>query len=55
MPMERTSQAKVKSVTSGDTLILAHMADPENERVLSLAYVSSLKMRKDGEEVYPFY
>ncbi|KAI9772735.1 MAG: hypothetical protein M1840_000330 [Geoglossum simile] len=47
------SQAKVKSVLSGDTLILASVNNPSQERQLSLAYVSAPRLRKDGEEVAP--
>jgi hypothetical protein len=46
------SQAKVKSVLSGDTLILTSVNNPSQERQLSLAYVSAPRLRKDGEEVY---
>lgn len=45
------SQAKVKSVTSGDTLILTSVNNPNQERTLSLAFVSAPRLRKDGDEV----
>ena len=48
MPLE----ARVKSVLSGDTVVLSHVANPAQERVLSLAYVSAPRMRKEGDEVY---
>ncbi|KAH0538188.1 hypothetical protein FGG08_005204 [Glutinoglossum americanum] len=48
------SQAKVKSVLSGDTLILASVNNPSQERQLSLAYVSAPRLRKDGEEPFAF-
>lgn len=50
------SQAKVKSVTSGDTLILTSVNNPNQERTLSLAFVSAPRLRKDGDEVrvHPF-
>ena len=48
MPM---NQAKVKSVLSGDTLILASVNNPAQERTLSLAYVSAPRLKRDGDEV----
>ena len=45
------SQAKVKSVTSGDTLVLTSLHSPEQERILSLAYVSAPRLRREGDEV----
>ena len=45
------SQAKVKSVLSGDTLILTSVNNPAQERTLSLAYVSAPRMKREGEEV----
>ncbi|KAI9777042.1 MAG: hypothetical protein M1839_009093 [Geoglossum umbratile] len=48
------SQAKVKSVLSGDTLVLASVNNPSQERQLSLAYVSAPRLRKDGEEPFAF-
>ena len=45
------SQAKVKSVLSGDTLVLASVNDPEQERILSLAFVSAPRLRREGDEV----
>lgn len=45
------SQAKVKSVLSGDTLILASVNNPAQERTLSLAYVSAPRLKRDGDEV----
>lgn len=48
--------AKVKSVLSGDTLVLSGIKDPSKERLLSLAFVSAPRMRKDGDEVnLPLY
>lgn len=42
-------QAKVKSVLSGDTLVLVN---PRGlERTLSLAYVSAPRLRREGDEV----
>ena len=53
MPM---NQAKVKSVLSGDTLILTAVNNPGQERILSLAFVSAPRMRREGDEVlhHPF-
>ncbi|KAI9753075.1 MAG: hypothetical protein M4579_005347 [Chaenotheca gracillima] len=51
MPVQ---QARVKSVTSGDTLVLVSVQNPSQERMLSLAYVSAPRLRKDNEEPYAF-
>ncbi|KAJ4386879.1 hypothetical protein N0V93_009778 [Gnomoniopsis smithogilvyi] len=45
---------KVKSVLSGDTLILANPSNPALERTLSLAYVSAPRLSKDGDEPFAF-
>ena len=45
------SQAKVKSVLSGDTLILVSVNNPNQERTLSLAFVSAPRLRREGDEV----
>jgi staphylococcal nuclease domain-containing protein 1 len=47
-------QAKVKSVISGDTLVLAHPADPRKERQLSLAFVSAPRLKKEGDEPFAY-
>lgn len=44
-------QAKVKSVLSGDTIILTAVNNPRNERTLSLAYVIAPRLRREGDEV----
>ena len=44
-------QAIVKSVLSGDTLVLHNMNNPAQERVISLAYVSAPRLKKEGDEV----
>lgn len=49
--MSGIQQAKVKSVLSGDTLVLSAINNPRNERTLSLAYVSAPRMRREGDEV----
>ena len=44
-------QAQVKSVLSGDTLILAAVGNPAQERTLSLALVSAPRIKREGDEV----
>jgi len=53
--MSKTSvqQAKVKSVLSGDTLVLVSVNNPVQERLLSLAYVNAPRLKRDGDEVGP--
>lgn len=48
-----TLEARVKSVLSGDTVVLSHIANPGQERTLSLAYVSAPRLRREGDEVSP--
>ncbi|KAI9375758.1 hypothetical protein BJX61DRAFT_78233 [Aspergillus egyptiacus] len=50
MPLE----ARVKAVLSGDTIVLSHITNPGQERVLSLAYVSAPRLRREGDEPYAF-
>ena len=45
------SQAKVKAVISGDTIVLVSLNKPTEEKTLSLAYVSAPRMRREGDEV----
>ena len=45
------SQAKVKAVLSGDTIVLVSLNNPGEEKTLSLAYVSAPRMRREGDEV----
>ena len=47
--MSHVLQAKVKSVLSGDTLILVNAKGVE--RQLSLAYISAPRLRREGDEV----
>ncbi|KAF2454189.1 hypothetical protein BDY21DRAFT_291735 [Lineolata rhizophorae] len=47
-------EAKVKSVLSGDTLVLHHTSNPRNERTLSLAFVSAPRFKRDGDEPFAF-
>ncbi|KAF4280646.1 hypothetical protein KXX16_001899 [Aspergillus fumigatus] len=51
MPLE----ARVKSVLSGDTVVLSHVTNPGQERTLSLAYVSAPRLRREGDESYGFH
>lgn len=44
-------EARVKSVLSGDTIVLSHVTNPTQERILSLAYVSAPRLRREGDEV----
>ncbi|KAG9237906.1 putative nuclease domain-containing protein 1 [Amylocarpus encephaloides] len=48
------NQAKVKSVLSGDSLILAAVDNPDRERILSLAYCTSPHLKKEGDEQWAF-
>jgi staphylococcal nuclease domain-containing protein 1 len=47
------SQAKVKSVMSGDTVVLASVTTGK-ERQMSLAYCTSPHMKKDGDEQWAY-
>ncbi|EPS34436.1 hypothetical protein PDE_09400 [Penicillium oxalicum 114-2] len=47
-------EARVKSVLSGDTVVLSNLTNPAQERVLSLAYVSAPRLRREGDEPYAF-
>ena len=47
-------QAKVKSVMSGDTLILTSLENPNLERTLSLAYCTSPHLSKGADEPFAF-
>lgn len=46
--------AQVKSVLSGDTLVLTSPNNPTLERTLSLAYVNAPHLRKEGDEPFAF-
>jgi staphylococcal nuclease domain-containing protein 1 len=48
------NQAKVKSVLSGDSLVLSSVENPERERILSLAYCTSPHLKKEGDEEWAF-
>lgn len=49
-----TLQARVKSVLSGDTLILTSVNNARQERTLSLAFVSAPRLRREGDEPFAF-
>ncbi|KAI1172840.1 tudor domain-containing protein [Nemania sp. FL0916] len=46
--------ANVKSVLSGDTLVLASQNNPNAERTFSLAFVAGPHLRRDGDEPFAF-
>ncbi|KAJ1335913.1 staphylococcal nuclease domain-containing protein 1 [Microdochium nivale] len=46
--------ANVKSVLSGDTLVLTSTNNPSLERIVSLAYVSAPRLNRDGDEPFAF-
>jgi staphylococcal nuclease domain-containing protein 1 len=48
------NHAKVKSVLSGDSLVLAAVDNPDRERILSLAYCTSPHLKKEGDEPFAF-
>ncbi|KAK5662933.1 hypothetical protein OQA88_6345 [Cercophora sp. LCS_1] len=52
--MAKNFIANVKSVLSGDTLILTSTNNPTLERTFSLAYVSAPRLSKDGDEPFAF-
>ncbi|KAJ5665165.1 RNA-induced silencing complex nuclease component Tudor-SN [Penicillium maclennaniae] len=51
----RPACARVKSVLSGDTVVLSHVTNPSQERILSLAYVSAPRLKREGDEAYGFH
>jgi staphylococcal nuclease domain-containing protein 1 len=48
------NQGKVKSVLSGDSLVLSSIEHPELERIFSLAYCTSPHLKKEGDEQWAF-
>jgi staphylococcal nuclease domain-containing protein 1 len=52
--MSKVFTANVKSVLSGDTLILTSPNNPSLERTFSLAFVSAPRLSKDGDEPFAF-
>jgi staphylococcal nuclease domain-containing protein 1 len=49
-----TFEAKVKSVLSGDTVILHNINNPKQERTLSLAFVTAPRLKREGDEQWAF-
>lgn len=49
-----TFEAKVKSVLSGDTVVLHNINNPRQERTLSLAFVAAPRLRREGDEPFAF-
>ncbi|KAH6646948.1 putative transcription factor [Truncatella angustata] len=54
MAAPKQFMANVKSVLSGDTLILTSPQNPTLERTFSLAYVDAPRLRKEGDEPFAF-
>lgn len=52
--MAKVLQAKVKSVLSGDTLVLCSPQDSRNERILSFAFVNAPRVRREGDEPFGY-
>ncbi|KAF9879637.1 transcription factor [Colletotrichum karsti] len=52
--MSKPFFAKVKSVLSGDTLVLTAPNNPKAEKTVSLAYVSAPRLSKEGDEPFAF-
>ena len=52
--MAKNFLASVKSVLSGDTLILTSPNNPTLERTFSLAFVNGPRLNKDGDEPFAF-
>lgn len=52
--MAKNFVANIKTVLSGDTLILTSPNNPTLERTFSLAYVSAPRINKDNEEPFAF-
>ncbi|KAK2811435.1 hypothetical protein FQN50_002058 [Emmonsiellopsis sp. PD_5] len=46
--------ARVKSILSGDTIVLVNPKNPNQECSLSLAYVSAPRLRREGDEPFAF-
>lgn len=45
---------RVKSVLSGDTIILTSIVNPAQEKILSLAYITAPRLNKTGDEPWAF-
>ncbi|KAI0162014.1 tudor domain-containing protein [Xylariaceae sp. FL1272] len=53
--MAKQFHAVVKSVLSGDSLILGSQTNPNAERTFSLAYVTGPRLRREGDEPFAFH
>ncbi|KAF2202327.1 hypothetical protein GQ43DRAFT_369387 [Delitschia confertaspora ATCC 74209] len=47
-------EAKVKSVLSGDTIVLHKIDNPKQERTLSLAFVTAPRLKREGDDQFAF-
>ncbi|KAF1958053.1 hypothetical protein CC80DRAFT_443232 [Byssothecium circinans] len=47
-------EAKVKSVLSGDTVVLHNLNNAKQERTLSLAFVTAPRLKREGDEQFAF-
>lgn len=54
IPTMATLEAKVKSVLSGDTVVLHNVNNPKQERTLSLAFVTAPRLKREGDEPFAF-
>ncbi|KAH9884162.1 tudor domain-containing protein [Xylariomycetidae sp. FL2044] len=52
--MAKNFVANVKSVLSGDTLVLTSQNNPNAERVFSLAFVTGPHLKREGDEPFAF-
>ena len=52
--MAKSFFANVKSVLSGDTLVLTSQNNPNAERTFSLAFVDAPRLRREGDEPFAF-
>lgn len=46
--------ARVKGILSGDTVLLSGVNQPDQEKTLSLAFVSAPRLKREGDEVCIF-
>ncbi|KAF1816511.1 hypothetical protein P152DRAFT_505115 [Eremomyces bilateralis CBS 781.70] len=52
--MSSSFEARVKSILSGDTLVLCNPKNLAQERTLSLAYVTAPRLKREGDEPFAF-
>lgn len=52
--MSKSFYGNVKSVLSGDTLVLTSLNNPAAERIFSLAYVTAPHLKREGDEPFAF-